>query len=160
MFFFSEKTSKEKRKVQQRKVAERRVVDGFWQDGVGVWGAEASVPEAGLLEDQVGGDWNSLSNLSILNCQEISRHKDSWKLFLRNQYCLIQAEIEKCDKFDEMRNNLEIKEIWHHLSESKYVQTFQLLNIASITPCSQMQETQLPKDYLERIHVKLKIPPI
>ena len=56
MFFFSENTSKEKRKVQQGKVAERRVVDGFRQEGVGVRGAEASVPEAGLLEDQVGGD--------------------------------------------------------------------------------------------------------
>ena len=36
MFFFSEKTSKEKRKLQKRKVTERRVVDGFRQDGVGV----------------------------------------------------------------------------------------------------------------------------
>ena len=72
MFFFSESTSKEKRKVQQGKVAERRAVNGFRQERVGVWGAEASVPEAGLLEDQVGGDWNSISNLSILNCQEMS----------------------------------------------------------------------------------------
>ena len=72
MSFFSEKTSKEKRKLQKRKVTERRVVDGFRQERVGVWGAEASVPEAGLLEDQVGGDWNSFSNLSILNCQEMS----------------------------------------------------------------------------------------
>ena len=36
MFFFSESTSKEKRKVQQGKAAERRAVNGFRQERVGV----------------------------------------------------------------------------------------------------------------------------
>ena len=113
MFFFSEKTSKEKRKVQQRKVAERRVVDGFWQDGVGVWGAEASVPEDGLLEDQVGGDWNSFSNLSILNCQEILRQKDSWKPFL---------EINTAEYKQKLKNVINMMK-WETILKSKIYDT-------------------------------------
>ena len=53
MFFFQRKLRKKKEKFNKEKLLNAELLTDF---GKREWEYEASVPEAGLLEDQVGGD--------------------------------------------------------------------------------------------------------